>query len=290
MGNRFHNKIHAESHYTRSNGNIESATDPIASHDHPYIGDIIFNGNVTSNNVFCVHLYATNVDSVLVTNSTILVDINNTVNLSLFGIITNFKLEYFDGVLLNSPIHGEILVFDNGDLINGTATYGITSETNEGIFQYATPQETAEMIRTDRVVNVQDLVAGGNLASTSLYTHIPLVPIFRDTVASYQFNLSDYIPQDGITVINPDKISSLLVSCTCKTTGNDELIINGAGGSILDLTTICNASSQTAYPTSNTVIVEIFLYASDNYSSYFEILDTFTGNSEFEIFEIVVYS
>ena len=56
-GNRkFHNKFHSANHHTLPSPHIkDSALDPVASHDFPFIGDFVLNGVISASNNYLLN-------------------------------------------------------------------------------------------------------------------------------------------------------------------------------------------------------------------------------------------
>lgn len=58
--NRFHSKYHRSNHHTAvNNTNPDAGHDPIASHDYPFQGDFVVNGNI-KNIIYTVESFAGN--------------------------------------------------------------------------------------------------------------------------------------------------------------------------------------------------------------------------------------
>jgi hypothetical protein len=185
MSNRFHNKYHANSHHTnKSDGYIDSASDPIASHEHPFNGDLVISGDISAispNSVIhvdTVDAHTINTDDMVIENieadtiSTNTLSVNaisdfvmdGDLNLNGYTLIGG-KLSDMDDVNVSSVSNGEVLTYDSGVWRGSTASVSQATTLSYGTVKYATDAEAINGVLETKVINPKQLktAMGGNI-------------------------------------------------------------------------------------------------------------------------------
>lgn len=143
--NRFHNKYHKHNHHTDPTlGDIDSANDPIASADSPFLGnfnlsgDLIADGDMTATNATVETLEADTVSTdTLGSNVTSEVTLNSDLNLN-GKALNGSTLDTIGDVQTSGKVLNDVLKWDGANWVNDSvpiAPNSITmSEIDESIF------------------------------------------------------------------------------------------------------------------------------------------------------------
>ena len=162
---RFHDKLHRANHHTLStSGLLDSAYDPIASPEHPFQGDFVLNGDLSSNKT----IYADNLNI----KSEIVIDGNTTTQ--------------------NQKIVGSLQL--SKQLFGGTAIYANDPTTNPNSFTLSLNYQNGVFISDDLYArgdltvnnaNVLDLNAAGTLYGNMPTVDLLVTPSTEDISRAY---------------------------------------------------------------------------------------------------------
>lgn len=134
MSNRFHNKYHRHNHHTAPTSiDVDSALDPIASPEFPYLGEFHLSGDlvvlddysisassaivadISGNSIVANEIYVDALNS----QSGSAISADNNIDIG-SNIIANLTLDKLTNVVISTPTAGQFLYYDGNNWINSS--------------------------------------------------------------------------------------------------------------------------------------------------------------------------
>jgi hypothetical protein len=243
MSNRFHNKFHKRNHDTDPTvGDIDSATDPIASAAEPFKGDFNLDGDlvvgtgqkVTTPTVEADSVEATNVSTEGLESGTGTITLGSDLNASGYFIL-NYPLANMSDVIITAPSDGQVLTYNSGSWINA----GVAVVDESITFAKFDPNVWGDGITTNVDKVEADFATSGDMATGT-----------SETVVVSPARLADAGLVKNIEVVG---VSS-------STSGS--LVVGGGGSRTYDIDGFTYAGGVTI-PWADVIEVEVYLTASN---------------------------